>query len=256
MKTLTLDKYMRNACEGRTPNVTFLQLLEIEKNALVPNDLSIFKMIKASLDNDSVLNDLFDSLLDMNPTFELINRCGSRLVTKRMMYIINYNEESGNTITYVDYSIGLIHVSNLIINKYVHGWEKMYGALLTNYKPLENYAMKEKRSPKLDTEVKIAEKTDFHQESKASGKVHGFNSLEAVPSTETNGESDSSTTKLNTENGSKTELRGTDELERNGNIGVTTSQQMLESEMLLRTKWKMYEIIYKDIANEITLNVY
>lgn len=40
-----------------------------------------------------------------------------------------------------------------------------------------------------------------------------------------------------------------------GNIGVTTSQQMLESEINLRTKYNIYEIIAKMFAKEFTLGI-
>ena len=47
------------------------------------------------------------------------------------------------------------------------------------------------------------------------------------------------------------EKTGTRELERSGNIGVTTSQQMLESEIEVR-KHDIYMIIYNDIDTILT----
>lgn len=41
-----------------------------------------------------------------------------------------------------------------------------------------------------------------------------------------------------------------------GNIGVTTSQQMLESEMVLRMKYRFVDIVTKDLINEMTLKCY
>lgn len=46
------------------------------------------------------------------------------------------------------------------------------------------------------------------------------------------------------------------ELSRKGNIGVTTSQQMLESEMSLAEKMNIFKVIEKDIAAEIFLKVW
>ena len=43
--------------------------------------------------------------------------------------------------------------------------------------------------------------------------------------------------------------------ERSGNIGVTTSQQMIESEIELRKK-QFYEIVFHDIINYVCLHVY
>lgn len=44
-------------------------------------------------------------------------------------------------------------------------------------------------------------------------------------------------------------------LSQHGNIGVTTSQQMIESEIQLR-KHNFFEIVFKDIDNYLTLQVY
>lgn len=45
---------------------------------------------------------------------------------------------------------------------------------------------------------------------------------------------------------------GTETLERSGNIGVTTSQQMLESELKLRALYNMVYIIYDDVDKVLT----
>lgn len=45
------------------------------------------------------------------------------------------------------------------------------------------------------------------------------------------------------------------ELTRSGNIGVTSSQQLLESEINLR-KWLYYESVFNDIDNVLTLSIY
>lgn len=46
------------------------------------------------------------------------------------------------------------------------------------------------------------------------------------------------------------------ELTRKGNIGVTTSQQMLEAEMQLAAKTNIFKIIEHDIASEIFLKIW
>lgn len=43
---------------------------------------------------------------------------------------------------------------------------------------------------------------------------------------------------------------------RSGNIGVTTSQQMLESEFKLRETWRMQEMLYKDVDRLLCLPIY
>lgn len=60
-------------------------------------------------------------------------------------------------------------------------------------------------------------------------------------------------TNTNTETGTDTTEH---ELTRRGNIGVTTSQQMLESEMILAAKMNIFKIIEKDIASKVFLQVW
>lgn len=67
--------------------------------------------------------------------------------------------------------------------------------------------------------------------------------------TESTSTSDTTTTQKGTETVSHT-------LSRKGNIGVTTSQQMLESEYSLSQKLNIFKIIEKDIAAEIFLKVW
>lgn len=59
----------------------------------------------------------------------------------------------------------------------------------------------------------------------------------------------------NTTDSENTTGDSTRTLNRHGNIGVTTSQQMIESEIELR-KHNFFEIVFKDIDNYLTLAVY
>ena len=45
-------------------------------------------------------------------------------------------------------------------------------------------------------------------------------------------------------------------LTRSGNIGVTTSQQMLESELVLADKMNLFKIIEQDLASKLFLQVW
>ena len=95
-----------------------------------------------------------------------------------------------------------------------------------------------------------------------SSGVYGFNSAQAVPDatdaetrtgTNTRTTTGNSSTQYNTsdtdtgtqstsDTHSDTETRNYT-LTRSGNIGVTTSQQMLEAEMRLRLNWNFYEVV-------------
>lgn len=126
-------------------------------------------------------------------------------------------------------------------------------------------------------------------QSEASGDTFGFNSATPVPQSEsknsntvtTKGAADANVstdtmsetgTRTSTESGTRTSTEsgtttstetgtrtytdtGTRTLTRSGNIGVTTSQQMLESEIEL-WKWSFFETIFRDVDSVLTSPVY
>lgn len=126
-------------------------------------------------------------------------------------------------------------LSTLISQKYAFKWWKICDALTTDYEPLENYDLNEER--KVNTDVNV------HQETESG--YYGFNSTEAQPTA--TGEGDTHTTGLESNN--KEVLR------RHGNIGVTTSQQMLESELKLR-QYNFIEEVLNDIDSILCLKIY
>ena len=130
--------------------------------------------------------------------------------------------------------------------------------------------------------------------SKSTGSVYAFNSATAVPSSESDTEVNSKQTKTqegtytttHTQSGSisteesqegtyqtetarsgsyqtETSHTGTFEdkmtynstLHRSGNVGVTTSQQMLESSIKL-WEWSFFETVFKDLDKILTLDTY
>jgi hypothetical protein len=87
-----------------------------------------------------------------------------------------------------------------------------------------------------------------------SNKVYGFNSAAAVPATETDAET--KTQGASADNQSTRTNTGTESLTRSGNIGVTTSQQMLISELDLRTQHEFEEIVFAMLDNIMTCGAY
>ena len=73
----------------------------------------------------------------------------------------------------------------------------------------------------------------------------------------TDGDEDVETSgaKLDNEITKSTTHTGTETLTRSGNIGVTTSQQMLESEFKVR-QYDFYKMIYNDIDSVLCLSIY
>lgn len=125
----------------------------------------------------------------------------------------------------------------------------------TEYSPLENYDMTQTETPNITrtTDTNVGSKTTTT--SNNDGSAYGFNSATEVPVTS----SDSTVTSEglyadNHSHGTDTET-GTRTLTRHGNIGVTTSQQMLESELNLR-KFDFIEKVLKAFEEVMFSKIY
>lgn len=127
-------------------------------------------------------------------------------------------------------------LSEMVIDSYAFKWWKLTDAITTNYKPLENYDMEEQRNVATDVNV--------HQTTETG--IYGFNSTESNPTATGNGDNHTTGLKAGNE----------EVLSRHGNIGVTTSQQMLESEIILREKHNLLEMLFNDIDSILCLKVY
>lgn len=166
-------------------------------------------------------------------------------------------------------------LANVLYTRYGVTWDKLYKVLSAEYDPIENYSMTEKETPNITrTEIPniTRDKTTSAQsdftvitDSDTTTDTYGFNSDSPVPQGESYGNS-SVTTKgdadknITTENESETGTRmisetGLRTLTRSGNVGVTTSQQMLESEIKL-WEWNFYETVFKDVDTVLTVPKY
>lgn len=139
----------------------------------------------------------------------------------------------------------LSKIAQQIMLKFGDKWNRLYDVFVSEqYKPLENYDMKEKETPNLTRTKNVNVKTTVNND------VYGFNSSTPVPTTK----SETSGDKL--ENEEEEKNTGTRDLERHGNIGVTTSQQMLQSELDLRNAYNFYNDIMCDVDTMLCLLVY
>lgn len=134
-------------------------------------------------------------------------------------------------------------IAKIIEMKFLFGWNKLAEALFSDYNPIENYNMKENR------------KTDFEEHTvtdsseTVTNKYSGFNTNEMKDVSKSESEGDIDTTKTDTGTSANNELT------RSGNIGVTTSQQMIESEYNLRKK-NLLDLIYKNIDTILFIDYY
>ena len=125
-------------------------------------------------------------------------------------------------------------------NSWLEQWQRLAKALQVEYAPLENYDRYEESTDNTDTTSKGNSKAE------SIGRATGFNSDSLV--TIDGAESESSGASMgNTVN--------THSARFHGNIGVTTSQRMLQSEIDLR-KYNWYNEVAKEFANTFTLGVW
>lgn len=203
---------------------------------------TFFKNIRTACGTDSDSNYLLwndyteQELEDLSIQFYLgeVSKCPS--------FLCVYCKEQEN----------LTPIINTIKTRYFLNWRAIEQAYFkTNYKPLENYSMLEERTP--DLKETIDTENNAKSENKTSTSVYGFNSSEAVPTSEA--DSDTESLKANNFGKSTRSNTGKETLTRSGNIGVTTSQQMLESELKLR-KFDYWHDIFEGCSKILCLGIY
>ena len=132
----------------------------------------------------------------------------------------------------------------LIYSKFKDKWNKIYSAMMTDYNPLENYDSNEEISRTGDDKIS----NNVNLDTKGYNKSFNSADLEEIEKTHSEGNA--------TNNYSKTDYNSKVTTKKHGNIGVTTSQQMLESEIDLRSKYNFYNIIMNDVDSMLTTNLY
>lgn len=161
-------------------------------------------------------------------------------------------------------------LASMILSLNTPNWAKLWATLSAEYNPIENYSMVETME---DDETvieygKIHTRTDDTTEEQTpdlttenNNSVYGFNSSNPVPTGDQTQTNTGTNTITNTgtvedkDEGSDTHTRNYT-LTRKGNIGVTTSQQMLESERMLWV-WNYFrEVVFPEIDRVLTLRIY
>lgn len=179
-----------------------------------------------------------------------------------------------------DYDGYISYVAGMCYTLYGDKWNRIYNALTLDYDPIENYSMietvsdtgtNERTTSDTGTVSNDTESADGGTvtESGTNGTdtgAYGFNSNTSVPTDTTDATTNNTTTRnlTGTENATETRnLTGTEnsehdykiERKRSGNIGVTTSQQMAQSEIELR-QYQFFNGVFEDLDSIITLYVW
>ena len=116
---------------------------------------------------------------------------------------------------------------------YAKKWQKLYNVYILEYNPIHNYNMNESekyKSTSTNEDTSIGSVTTYDDDT-----FHDANKSES------DGESNTSSERTFT---------------RSGNIGVTTSQQMAQSEISLWSNFNIYNEIVKDVISQVCRMVY
>ena len=180
-----------------------------------------------------------------------------------MNFVTKYNSWYFPVIAAGEATHNLVVLWQNYVKEWKHSIDSMYHALYADYKPLQNYDMTESESVgrKIDKTVTTPTATTTQ-----SYKSTTFDDTTLRNVDETTNTSSMTTTVTPANTQTIPDISGsfnngeTRKLTRSGNIGVTTSQQMIDSEIELRKKsvanWlieffvKTYMYMLGDVENE------
>lgn len=126
---------------------------------------------------------------------------------------------------------------------------KLWQGFTAEYNPIENYDRQEDSTE--TPNITHTLKNSGEDASTNEADVQGYNGTDYVPNSRTKSIGHSSTNGTDTESGTRTYTSRI-----HGNIGVTTSAQMLEGEMALRRSLDIYALIAAEFETDNLIQVY
>lgn len=186
----------------------------------------------------------------------------------RIQGVILRHFDEGDGISDTDVST----LATLIYSHFGAQWAHLYNDMTATYDPIENYNSTEtvtesreigtSKTQTQETDTSNTEIVDRDMTSSSDDEIYGFNSTTAKPTDSNTGDGteDTTTTDTGASDSSFTEIGTHDEdnsitRTRSGNIGVTTSAQMIQGDIDV-WKWNYIEGVMNDIANFISLKIY
>lgn len=162
-----------------------------------------------------------------------------------------------------DLEIDITRISDIIANRYLDKWNRMYDALILEYEILENYNMEEtERQTDDGNQTRTGTETGTDTTNSNSSdtttvedQLYGFDSQSPSPADSSKSKTATSISDNNTfsvDRSTTATLLDKKTIERyltrHGNIGVTTNAQMQEQYLVLQNKWgNFFETIFKDM---------
>lgn len=178
----------------------------------------------------------------------LFNRSGNKITSSLVDFFVD--RETGK----ID-NLSMLTLANVLYTKYGAKWGKEYATLSLEYDPISNYDMTEQMTNDITTHQfgHTNTRTDNTDETVETEKA-GFNSSDYTPVDKVSTKGNAGTV-ADVETGTNTDTRNY-RLTRSGNVGVTTSQQMIESERKLWL-WDFFDsVVYPDIDKVLTIQTY
>ena len=145
-------------------------------------------------------------------------------------------------------NLDLSTLVEMIYTLNIENWNKLFENYTITYKPIDNYSMTEK-SKKSNTGTQNNTQSGTAT-SESTSSIYAYNVDSSNPAS-----SSTATSTPNLENVRTDNLVEENELTRSGNIGVTTSAQMIEENIRLWI-WKFFDSVFKDIDRVLTIGVY
>lgn len=170
--------------------------------------------------------------------------------------------------------IDVANAVNVVYSTYINNWNKLWQNYIAEYNPIENYSMVENLS-EITNKISNIEHNEDEQKtsnrnttgtttSESDTSIFTFNNASNngvksdrgvnVTTPDIKNNDSSNNTKNFTENNTDDNTIER-ELKRSGNIGVTTSAQMI-SENIELWKWNYFEQIFNDIDKIMSIGVY
>ena len=156
-----------------------------------------------------------------------------------------------------------VQIGWLLISKYINNWRRLWDTNVVAYTPIHNYDMTERRglrSAKSSAVVDSRNATDTTTHGKTTDEMDykfGLNTdtSDPKPSDKVFVEEGGETGVESNSNGSTNSVGAAEEdeeIHRSGNIGVTTTQKLLEEERQLWI-WNYFDEIFKDLDRKLAL---
>ena len=126
---------------------------------------------------------------------------------------------------------------------------KLWQGFTAEYNPIENYDRQEDSTETPNITHTLSNSGQDASTNEAD--VQGYNGTDYVPNSRTKSSGTSSTNGTDTESGTRTYTSRI-----HGNIGVTTSAQMLDGELALRKSMDLYALIAAEFETDNLIQVY